>query len=375
MSAVIFSSIRDEYGFLSTSYPAPFELEQARWRTVEHYYQGMRTSDEQRRIQIRQAISASEAIKLANDASTPIRLDFDTILSTQEATKVASLINVPNVTMKDMIMLQGIIAKFKANPELISKIQATAPSPIIYKSNDTYWGSGTIPIGNMQFNGKNMLGRLLQYVRDNVIVTRALTDGDSNILFDNLYSILYDQGYKTFQFGTSAAKPIAEAPRVDYIGMVIKGEISSEESAIETNPARKKKKEKEAIVDVFIQGTYKDDRLTEVINANKHKEERPIYFIIAYLTKGNINKVLRAASFFNIRFFSPAELYVRPSQHMLAPAIERVSPSDPIYEFLHKMEGKLPEISSGDKLLKEKGIRPGEFIWVNDMSPHYRYVV
>jgi ribA/ribD-fused uncharacterized protein len=63
--------------------------------------------------------------------------------------------------VKDDIMREAVRLKFKANPDIRVLLLATEDAALIEKTTgDYYWGCGT------DGTGKNMLGRILMEVRD-----------------------------------------------------------------------------------------------------------------------------------------------------------------------------------------------------------------
>lgn len=387
-TSITFDTIRTEYGFLSPLFPAPFTINNQRWRTLEHFLQGMKTDDLERRDAIRNAPSATLAQLLGNDRMlTPVRQDWNDIVTTDEALQIARAIEVPQITIRDMTILEGLSEKYRSNPSIGNRLLATSNLALVNMN------------GNTVGSDNNMLGRLTMYVRDRVLATDTNTDDDTGIIFDNLYATLQGQGYNTVVSlnGTPVNIPIAEAPRGDYRGLVIRGRLSEEETTEvvdeETGEARRRRtgrrneRDIEAVVDVYLQGGYSEERLKEVIGAGttaqpgvrsaqtrRERREDMAYFVVTQLTKQNLNRFLRIATFNNVRFFSPSELFVTPSKHMLSPSIERITPDSTEYELIRGMENKLPELASGDKLAKEKGLVPRDVIKVNDFSPHYRVI-
>jgi N-glycosidase YbiA len=369
--SIQFNNIRGEYGFLSNEFPSPFLLEGQRWRTVEHYVQAMRVSDLNKRSQIRNAPSVAMVASIAN--SSTIRND----LLDKVNTDIATAIGVDYLTVEDMIMLDAVTAKFRDNPSLAIRLRNTQPALLINTSPDPYWG------GN-----RNMLGMMLMYVRDVSIKKDNVSDSDIGIIFDNLYSMLKSQGYdRVVRIGDITVNlTIDNAPREDVKGMIIRGtllydetiEVEDDDGNIRIKRTGKKKStELEAIVDIFLTSKYDEARLEDVIKKHITKENRGkiAYFVVAQLSNQNLNKFLRIATYNNIKFFSPSELFVTPSKHMLNPIVERVDKDSHTYKFLLSMISKLPEISSDDKLIKEMGLVPRDIIRVNDFSPHYRVVV
>ena len=170
MEEVKFYKVNQEYGYLSNFYPSSFiSNDNIMWRTVEHYFQAMKTSDPERRKMIWKAPTPIEAAQLGRDKkNTILRSDWESRVNTDEANTIANALSVPFLHTKDMIMLEALIWKFKQNIILAAKLKSTAPRVLIEDTdNDYYWGIGQ-SVDNV-CRGKNMLGKLLMYVRDNVL--------------------------------------------------------------------------------------------------------------------------------------------------------------------------------------------------------------
>lgn len=352
--SILFGRTRDEYAFLSSMYPSPFTLGQQRWRTLEHFIQAMKTSNIQRRETIRNAPNAVMAQSLGEDSLlSPVRQDWNTPDTSERAMQIAREIQMDSLFVSDMILLQGLVAKYRSNPTLANTLLSTYPNTLIHE-NDS----------------RNILGKLTMFIRDHMSKRDLSLTGDTDIIFDNLYSILESQGYTRIVSlkGDKVNIPLSEAPRESYTDLLIQGE------SLDT---RGKNRVFEAIVDVFLDGGYTEDRLKTVLtrmNKYEHGRENISYFIITQLNKQNLNKYLRLSTYNNVKFFSPSELFVTPSKHMLTPYIEKIYPGSPIYNELRAMDTKLPELSSTDKLAKEKGLIPRDIIAVYDFSPHYRVI-
>lgn len=335
MSTVInFSDPRLEYGFLSTFYPAPFIIDNIRWRTVEHYYNAMKTDNPDMRDEIRLSRSPLIARQLGNDIPMGlIRSDWNDV--------------------QDNILYNALLSKFKDNASILDKLLNTAPNILMDQSID------------------NRLGILLMKVRDSLTPEINPLNGTTQILYDNLYSILNDQGFSTIIYlnGDSVNIPILDGPRVDTSGMILRGK------PLEKQTKPKIVQYELAIIDIYIHDEYTKTRMNTIIEKYKHDENKPIYYVIAQLNKTSMNEMLRKAAFANIRFFSPSELYVVPSRSMLTPSVTKLTSDNPIYNYMRSIQSKLPELSASDKFAKEKGLVQGDIILVYDFSPHYRVIV
>lgn len=369
-SDIIFEDSRSQYYYLSNLFPLPFMLDGVRWRSVEHYYQSMRVPGQG----IEKATSPLDARKrgMGTDPSL-IRPDWEN----EDGTDVDTSYFPSPFTVGDDVMLRGIVAKFRSNPSYLQRLIDTTPNKIIYLSEDQYWGFSLI-----SKTGRNLLGIMLMYVRDHVLMRQLQRDDEYTILFNNLYAILEGQGYTTITHvdGQSVGNlPIKEGPRSDTRDMEMKGStIEYQETTIMDEGVERvvrsdtgKAVELKAIVDIYLSSDYSEDRMNTILERYKFEDKKPYYFVVAYLSKNNLSKLLRKAAFGNARFFSPSELFVMPSRSILSPPINRVLQGDPIYNIVRR----LPEISVHDKYIKEKGFEVGDVIYVNDFSPHYRIVV
>ena len=134
-----------EYAFLSNFYPSPIEVwidEEVHLMapTAEHVFQYLKTPSEEEGIDILMAQTPGQAKRLGRKCF--LRKDWEEV--------------------KDHAMLSVLRAKF-ANPELKEKLIATGDAELVEGNhwNDTYWGvcNGI---------GKNMLGKLLMQVREEI---------------------------------------------------------------------------------------------------------------------------------------------------------------------------------------------------------------
>ena len=129
----------EDYSFLSNFYPCRFYLDGFLYLSAEHAYQAMKATNSLDMKKIRDAKSPAEAKKLGK--ITQIRNDWKSI--------------------KNSEMKRVLLAKFSQNPLLKVKLLRTEQE-FIQEGNtwgDTYWGV-------CRNKGKNMLGRLLMEVRE-----------------------------------------------------------------------------------------------------------------------------------------------------------------------------------------------------------------
>jgi N-glycosidase YbiA len=135
-----FYSNKTDYGYLSNFYPSPFEVDKIKYKTSEHYFQAKKT-----------------------DASDPI---FQQIIDAENPKTAKSLGSKCNLRkdweeVKDKVMEEALIEKFKQNPALKEQLLKTGTAKLIEAApSDYYWGQGK------SGSGKNKLGLILMKVRD-----------------------------------------------------------------------------------------------------------------------------------------------------------------------------------------------------------------
>lgn len=130
---------RGEYGFLSNMWMIDIEIDGVVYKSSEHYYMCMKTTDDRHRQNIYDAPTSAKAKRIA--AKIPLRADW--------AEKY-----------KNQSMLKALVAKFEI-PEMQSLLLATGDQYIEETNHwkDVYWGV-------CDGEGKNMLGRMLMFVRN-----------------------------------------------------------------------------------------------------------------------------------------------------------------------------------------------------------------
>lgn len=141
MNVVHFYGVGDEFGAFSNFAPYPITIDGERWPTSEHYFQAQKFDDKAYRAKIRNANSPMLAARLGRDRKQKLRRDW-------EAVKVD-------------IMRAAVLAKFTQHEALRTLLLSTGDAKLVeHTDNDDFWGDG----GNGR--GKNMLGRILMQVRD-----------------------------------------------------------------------------------------------------------------------------------------------------------------------------------------------------------------
>lgn len=136
------SSFTGDYRFLSNFYMCPITVFGFEYSSAEHAYQASKTVSETDHDMI-------ATLKLPGDAKkagshVKLRPDWG--------------------SAKVPIMEKIVFEKFHQNPELMGKLQATRGLKLIEGNTwgDTFWGE--CPLGT----GKNMLGKILMGIRDDI---------------------------------------------------------------------------------------------------------------------------------------------------------------------------------------------------------------
>jgi len=144
----LFTSRTDPESPFGTFAAFGFELEGKVWPTVEHYFQGMKFSDEARQEKIRTADSPALARKLGRKRSKSFRKDWKEVRQT--------------------IMTRGVYTRCRTHPELADALLETGDQKIVENSNfDYFWGCGR------DRRGDNAYGRGLMNVRAKLNEERA----------------------------------------------------------------------------------------------------------------------------------------------------------------------------------------------------------
>jgi ribA/ribD-fused uncharacterized protein len=136
-----FYSVNDEFGEFSNFAPYPIRLDNKLWPTSEHYFQVQKFQDVAHREEIRKVKSPMEAARMGRSRKKPLRKDWESV--------------------KDQIMRKAVLAKFTQHDDLQELLLSTGDAKLVeHTTNDSYWGDGG------DGSGKNMLGRILMEVRE-----------------------------------------------------------------------------------------------------------------------------------------------------------------------------------------------------------------
>ena len=143
MTIYFYSTCENPYGCFSNFSQHGFELDGLWWSTSEHYFQAQKFIDTDRPWfdKIREVKTPKEAAKIGRDRSHPLRGDWEQV--------------------KDEIMQQAVLQKFKTPADLCEILLSTSDELIVENSPiNYYWGCGK------DGSGKNRLGEILMAVRE-----------------------------------------------------------------------------------------------------------------------------------------------------------------------------------------------------------------
>lgn len=116
------------------------EIDGELWMTVEHAYQAAKFTDETLQQQIKDARSAYDAKRIADEHVAEIREGwFDERL----------------VVMEQLVRL-----KLKQHPHILKQLLKTVDAEIIEDTDDAFWGRG------QQSDGENNLGKIWMLLRE-----------------------------------------------------------------------------------------------------------------------------------------------------------------------------------------------------------------
>ena len=138
---IYFYTTKGPYGAFSNFSRHGVKLDGKWWKTSEHYFQAQKFLDEAYRERIRIARDPKTAAKLGRSRAYPLRSDWEEI--------------------KDGVMRRAVLQKFRTHPEIRKLLLSTGDEEIVENApGDYYWGCGA------DGSGKNMLGKILQEVRE-----------------------------------------------------------------------------------------------------------------------------------------------------------------------------------------------------------------
>ncbi len=130
----------DPYGCFSNFSAHPILIETT-WPTSEHYFQAQKFLDGELQSKFLHEKSPMKAAKMGRNRDWPLRPDWDAI--------------------KDDVMRTAVRAKVEQHSDVRETLLSTGNAIIIeHTSNDSYWADGG------DGSGKNMLGKILMEIRD-----------------------------------------------------------------------------------------------------------------------------------------------------------------------------------------------------------------
>lgn len=140
LEPIFFWGSKDTFAAFSNFYPSTIEISGRTWKTVEHFYQAMKTNDVGQQKAIQDAESPGQAKRLGQKVL--LRPDWEEI--------------------KQVVMLTALRVKFADEPYR-SMLLSTGERPIYEDSPyDKIWGTG---VRGHVGEGQNLLGKLLMRVR------------------------------------------------------------------------------------------------------------------------------------------------------------------------------------------------------------------
>ncbi len=131
----------DKYGCFSNFSRHHLYLKDKVWKTSEHYFQAQKFAGTEFEEKVRLTPTPKEAANLGRNRKFPLRKDWEEV--------------------KDEIMREALQAKFTQHKELKKILLETSDALLVeHTHKDFYWGNGG------DGSGKNMLGKLLMEVRE-----------------------------------------------------------------------------------------------------------------------------------------------------------------------------------------------------------------
>ncbi len=138
---ILFYSVNERYGCFSNFSSHGVRLKGEWWPTSEHYFQAQKFVGTEHEEAIRLAKTPRKAADMGRERSRPLRRDWEHV--------------------KDQVMLDALREKFRTHEDIRAILLDTGDEALVENApGDYYWGIGA------DGSGKNMLGRLLMQVRD-----------------------------------------------------------------------------------------------------------------------------------------------------------------------------------------------------------------
>lgn len=128
-------------GYLATYSNHGFMKNGMFWKTTEHYYQSEKFLEQSLKQKICDAKTPKEASEIGRDRNNKLREDWDDV--------------------KQEIMLEGVLLKFRAHPDILQKLLDTGNEEIVEETTkEFYWGCGP------DRKGQNNYGKILTKARE-----------------------------------------------------------------------------------------------------------------------------------------------------------------------------------------------------------------
>lgn len=132
-----------EYGYLANYSPYGFIVDGVYYPTAEHYYQSEKFDDVKIKNQIIACSTPKEASMIGRRRDLPRKKNFH--------------------DQKLFVMYQGVLEKFRQNPDIRSKLIESRNQEIREMTvKENYWGMGPL------LDGENHMGKILMMVREQV---------------------------------------------------------------------------------------------------------------------------------------------------------------------------------------------------------------
>lgn len=141
MSKIYFYKVNDEYGYMSNFSQHGFEKDGKYYMTSEHYFQSKKFEGTEYEEKVRLTKNPMTAANMGRNHDYPLRTDWEIV--------------------KDSIMYTAVYEKFLQNTDISLQLIKTGDAELIENTTeDYYWGCGKFK------NGKNMLGKILMQIRE-----------------------------------------------------------------------------------------------------------------------------------------------------------------------------------------------------------------
>lgn len=151
--AINFYRVADDYGCFSNFAPFPIQVDGKQWPTSEHYFQAQKFEDREHQEAIRKTKSPMIAARMGRDRKKPLRHDWESV--------------------KVEVMRRAVREKFTQHEDICRILLSTGDARIVeHTEKDSYWGDGG------DGSGKNMLGRILMEIREELRREVADESGD-----------------------------------------------------------------------------------------------------------------------------------------------------------------------------------------------------